>query len=110
MRSGVVYYRDQIAGIVSKFESGKYEFRYLKSYRERDDLPSISATLPKTKSRHSSDHLFPFFYGLLSEGIQKDIQCRSLRIDERDHFGRLLATCGKSCIGAVKVSPRENKR
>lgn len=36
-----------------------------------------------------------FFFGLLSEGINKDIQCRLLKIDEDDDFTRLIQTAGK---------------
>ena len=54
-----------------------------------------SATLPKRKEEYRSKELFPFFYGLLAEGKQKERQCRELCIDENDHFTRLLET---SCI------------
>ena len=107
MKCGVVYYKEEIAGIIAKFRDGSYEFRYLKSYRESDKSYSISATLPKSKAMHTSRLLFPFFYGLLSEGVQKDNQCRALRIDEDDHFGRLLETCKNDCAGAVRVERRK---
>jgi len=110
MRSGVVYYRDQVAGVIARFRSGAYEFRYLKAYRERLDTPSLAASLSKEKAIHTSRHLFAFFYGLLSEGVQKESQCRMLRIDEADHFGRLLQTCQNGCIGAVRVGPRPSKK
>ena len=110
MRSGIVYYRDQVAGIVARFRSGEYEFRYLKDYRNREDMPSIAASLPKSVAVHTSKYLFPFFYGLLSEGVQKENQCRLLRLDESDHFGRLLKTCRNGCIGAVRVDQRPSKK
>jgi serine/threonine-protein kinase HipA len=47
--------------------------------------------------------LFAFFQGLLAEGINKDIQCRLLKIDENDDFLRLLQTAGNDTIGAVTV-------
>jgi len=47
--------------------------------------------------------LFSFFSGLLSEGINKDIQCRLLKIDENDDFTRLLKTAGEDTIGAITV-------
>ena len=109
MKCGVVYYKEDIAGIIAKFRDGSYEFRYLKSYRESDKSYSISATLPKSKAMHTSKLLFPFFYGLLSEGVQKDNQCRALRIDEDDHFGRLLETCKNDCAGAVRVERRKKR-
>lgn len=33
-------------------------------------------------------------------------QCRQLRLDESDYFGRLLATAGNDVIGSVQVRPR----
>lgn len=107
MRSGIVYYREEIAGILARFNSGTYEFRYAKKYRENPEMPSISGTLNKREAVHTAPFLFPFFYGLLSEGVQKRHQCRMLRIDERDHFGRLLATSPYGAIGAVRVVPRD---
>lgn len=50
--------------------------------------------------------LFPFFYGLLAEGAQKRMQCRTMWIDENDHFTRLAETCREGAIGAVYVRPR----
>jgi serine/threonine-protein kinase HipA len=47
--------------------------------------------------------LFPFFYGILSEGVNKDIQCRLLKIDEQDDFTRLLETAGEDTIGAITI-------
>ena len=41
-----------------------------------------------------------------AEGVQKRLQCRSLRIDEEDHFTRLAETCRSGVIGAVWVKPR----
>jgi serine/threonine-protein kinase HipA len=66
-------------------------------------LPDISATLPKRAEEYQSKVLFPFFYGLLAEGRQKERQCRELRIDEKDHFTRLLETSAYGAIGAVYV-------
>lgn len=55
---------------------------------------------------HRSKVLFPFFYGLLAEGAQERMQCRTMRIDENDHFTRLAETCREGAIGAVYVRPR----
>lgn len=110
MRSGIVYYRDEFAGVLARFNSGTYEFRYAKKYRENPRMPSISGTLSKREPVHTSPFLFSFFYGLLAEGEQKSHQCRMLRIDERDHFGLLLATSPFGGIGAVRVVPRERAK
>lgn len=102
MREGTVYYRDRAAGLLRETEDG-YEFVYDGAYLSDSSLPSVSLTLPKRTEPYRSPHLFAFFYGLLAEGVQKDIQCRYLRIDENDDFGRLLATSRYDCIGAVHV-------
>lgn len=102
MRKGTVFYRDQIAGELVE-ESEGYVFTYDQNYLLDSSTPSISLTLPKRAEPYRSRYLFPFFFGLLAEGVQKDIQCRYLHIDENDDFGRLLATSRNDCIGAVYV-------
>lgn len=104
MKTGRVFYRDIFAGVIEKDDNG-YCFRYDANYLNNSSLPDISATLPKTQAEHHSKILFPFFFGLLAEGRQKDRQCRELRIDENDHFTRLLETSAYGAIGAVYVMP-----
>ena len=65
--------------------------------------PSITFSFPKKNSEYRSKYLFPFFYGMLAEGVNKDIQCMLLRIDENDHFTRLLKTAGNGTIGSITV-------
>ena len=102
VRKGLVYYRDALAGELTKAAEG-YSFRYDDAYFSNSSMPDISATLPKTKVEYKSKVLFPFFFGLLAEGVQKERQCRELRIDERDHFTRLLETGDHGAIGAIRV-------
>jgi serine/threonine-protein kinase HipA len=102
MNKGTVYYRDVPAGTLVRDTEG-FTFRYDASYLNNSSLPDISATLPKRKEEYRSKVLFPFFYGLLAEGKQKERQCRELRIDENDHFTRLLETSAYGAIGAVYV-------
>ena len=40
---------------------------------------------------------------MLAEGANKAYQCRTLRIDEDDAFGLLLATAHTDTIGAITV-------
>ena len=103
MNQGTVYYRDIVAGTLTRDADG-YTFRYAPAYLADSRLPDISATLPKSCSEYRSKVLFPFFYGLLAEGRQKERQCRELHIDERDHFTRLLETSAYGAIGAVYVT------
>src|SRR5262249_19043582 len=102
MQRANVYCRGILAGILSK-DSGRYRFGYLPEYLRNSALPAISLTFPKQEAAFQSAVLFPFFFGLLAEGENKALQCRLLRIDEDDHFTRLLRTCTTETIGGVTV-------
>jgi serine/threonine-protein kinase HipA len=102
MKQGIVYYRDIPAGTLTKDENG-FCFHYFDDYYTNSQMPAISVTFPKTQQEYRSPHLFSFFFGLLAEGAQKERQCRELRIDENDHFTRLLETSAYGAIGAVYV-------
>jgi HipA-like protein len=97
-----VCYNDSLAGSLVK-ENGKYYFQYSDDYLADDNKPAICLSLPKRKEAFISDNLFPFFFGLLAEGDNKELQCRTLKIDENDNFTRLLKTAGKDTIGGVTV-------
>jgi serine/threonine-protein kinase HipA len=104
MSRAAVYYNNLLAGFLEKkTEPLLYTFSYTDDYLARKDLPAISLSLPKKNKAFESAELFPFFYGLLAEGINKEIQCRALRIDEEDDFARLLKTAGSDTIGAITV-------
>jgi len=102
MRRANVYYRDIPAGVLSQ-DSGEYVFEYLPTYLGNSALPAISLSFPKREAAFQSTVLFPFFFGLLAEGEDKLLQCRLLRIDEQDHFTRLLRTCTIETIGGITV-------
>jgi HipA-like protein len=103
MAKAEVYYNSILAGYLEKVAPDDYRFTYNEVYLADSSLPSISLTLPKTQAEHKSPILFSFFTGLLSEGINKDIQCRLLKIDEQDDYTRLLKTAGDDTIGAITV-------
>ena len=105
-KKAVVYYNGKIAGFLRK-EDDKYFFHYSKEYLFGGNNPAVSLTLPKTEEEYVSDYLFPFFYGLLAEGDNKQLQCRTLLIDENDHFTRLLKTTENDTIGGVTVREEE---
>lgn len=105
MRKGTVYYRDRVAGEL--VEDAGYVLTYDRDYLLDPATPNISAILPKRKEPYHSQYLFPFFSGLLAEGENKDIQCRYLKLDEDDEFGRLLTTSQNDCIGAFYVKEAE---
>ena len=103
MKVGKVYCCGRFAGTLTQ-DADAFVFRYDDAYFSNSSLPDVSATLPKTQVEYKSKVLFPFFFGLLAEGIQKERQCRELKIDERDHFTRLLETSAYGAIGAVYVT------
>jgi len=101
-QKALVYYNNEVAGYLSKVD-GKYIFRYDEDYLNEENYPSISLSLPKRMQPYESEKLFAFFYGLLAEGDNKEIQCRKLKIDEKDHFTRLIKTAAENTIGAITV-------
>ncbi|MHC1738605.1 MAG: HipA N-terminal domain-containing protein [Ignavibacteriaceae bacterium] len=101
-RNAEVYFNDLHVGTLSKSNAGYY-FQYTPEYLTNSNAPPISVTLPKQKEAFKSDILFPFFFGLLSEGANKEIECSTLRIDEKDHFSRLLETLVNDSIGGITV-------
>lgn len=108
MRRAEVFCRGIPAGILSKGREG-YSFQYLPEYLNEPPsrCPAISLTLPRQEAAFTSPSLFPFFFGLLAEGDDKALQCRVLKIDEDDHFTRLLRTCEAETIGGVTVKERK---
>jgi|SRR6218665_719358 len=107
MTTGIVEVNGRLAGYLEKKAPDDYRFTYAAGYLADAGAPAISLTLPRQIREHHSPVLFSFFAGLLSEGINKDIQCRLLKIDENDDFTRLLKTAGDDTIGAVTVKPAD---
>ncbi|MCD4773951.1 MAG: HipA N-terminal domain-containing protein [Bacteroidales bacterium] len=103
MRIAKVYRNGQLSGNLIRNSPKSYEFRYDDAWFLNNTLPAISLTLPKTQQLYKADHLFPFFFNMLSEGVNKKLQCRQLRIDEKDYFGLLLATASNDIIGAITI-------
>lgn len=103
MRRAAVYENNILAGVLEQTDKGEFIFRYDDNYFSDLSRPAISLTLPKEKQEYRSRFLFPFFFNMLSEGANKRIQCMKYKIDERDHFGLLLATANKDTIGSVTV-------
>jgi serine/threonine-protein kinase HipA len=106
---GLVYNNGTLAGVIEKDDNAHYLFRYDDAYFADTLQPPVSLTLPKSRQEYRAEKMFPFFYGLLSEGINKDIQCRLLKIDENDDFTRLLLTAGDDTIGSVTVKPEDDE-
>lgn len=103
MAKAEIYNNGILAGLLEKKGPHAYYFAYDAAYYANSSLPPISLTFPKTRRSWQSPTLFSFFAGLLAEGINKDIQCRLLKIDERDDFTRLLRTADNDTIGGITV-------
>ncbi len=103
MQKGDVYRNSILIGMVSKDDNGRYRFAYNNSYLSNENALSISVNLPLQPEPFFSKELFAFFFNMLAEGSTKALQCQSLRIDEDDHFTRLLKTTANNTIGSITV-------
>lgn len=102
IKSGNVYYNGILAGRIEKQISG-YVFTYDHAYLSNPLMPPISLSFPKCDQEFRSPILFSFFFGLLAEGSNKELQCKALKIDENDSFTRLLKTVNTTAIGAISI-------
>jgi serine/threonine-protein kinase HipA len=105
MRALEIYRNGILAGILKEENRRHYTFRYEDQYFKDSNMPPISLTLPKTQQEYCSSFLFPFFSNMLSEGVNRKLQCTQLKIDEDDDFGLLAATAQYDTIGAITVKP-----
>jgi serine/threonine-protein kinase HipA len=103
MRAAKVFTNNILAGTLTETDDGKYIFRYDDAYLLDNGNRAISLSFPKRKEAFVANELFPFFYNMLSEGANKALQCMTLKIDENDAFGLLLATADNDTIGAITV-------
>lgn len=100
--SARVFYNGEPAGVLTKWGKS-YSFTYGKDYLTAAGSRPVSITLPLRKEAYESDLLFPAFVNMLSEGANKRIQCRMLKIDENDYFSLLLATTKDDSIGPITI-------
>ena len=103
MKTAVVLRNGERAGLLIKESPKKYRFVYDESWINDPTKPSISLTLPKVQKEFVADHLFPFFFNMLSEGVNLNLQARRLQIDENDFFSLLLRTSTTDTIGAITL-------
>jgi HipA-like protein len=105
MRKAEVYRNGELAGTLIEENRNSYIFKYDGAYFSDDRKSAISLTLPKTHQKFKSEFLFPFFFNMLSEGVNRKLQSTQLKIDENDNFGLLMATAQFDTIGAITVKP-----
>jgi HipA-like protein len=107
MRKANVYRNGELVGSLTEENGSHYIFEYDNDWYRNKSKPAVSLTLPKSQKKYESKYLFPFFYNMLSEGVNKKLQCTQLKIDERDSFGLLMATSQFDTIGAITIKPDE---
>lgn len=108
MRKAEVYRNGALAGTLTEENPHQFVFRYDDIFFGDVNKLAISLTLPKTKREFRSEFLFPFFFNMLSEGVNRKLQSTLWRIDEEDSFGLLMATAQNDSIGAVTVKAMDN--
>jgi serine/threonine-protein kinase HipA len=101
MRQCKVYVHDSVAGILQETDAREYVFTYDENYHGEP----VCLSMPVRIEPYRSDHLFPYFFNMLSEGANRQMQSLLLHIDESDDFGIMLATAQHDTIGAVTVKP-----
>ena len=106
-RAAAVFCNDRFAGTLTHEDDGSYTFAYDTAYLDDPRTEPVSLTLPKRTEPYRSPVLFPFFFGLLAEGEQKELQLRTLGAPENEHFARLVYSANET-IGAVTVRREED--
>lgn len=101
MRQCKVFVHGVEAGILQETDTKEYLFTYNEGYHGNP----VCLAMPLRKETYRSNHLFPYFFNMLSEGSNRQIQSMLLHIDENDDFGIMLATAQHDTIGAVTVKP-----
>ena len=101
MRECKVYVHDAEAGLLQETDDREYVFTYHDDYQG----DPVCLAMPLRQKVYRSDHLFPYFFNMLSEGANRQVQSTLLHIDEKDDFGIMLATAQYDTIGAVTVKP-----
>ncbi len=107
MKKAKVLRNGELVGFLTKEGANKYTFSYNQAWFEDPQKPALSLTLPKSQKDYQADHLFPFFFNMLSEGVNLKLQARQYQVDESDYFGLLLLTAQNETIGPVTVEPIE---
>ncbi|HNP94103.1 MAG TPA: HipA N-terminal domain-containing protein [Cyclobacteriaceae bacterium] len=105
MKEAHIYNNSILAGKLTLTDEQEFVFRYADKYFLDTTKPAISLTLPKAQQEYRSPILFPFFFNMLSEGVNKRLQSRQFQIDENDSFSLLINTATSDTIGAITVKP-----
>ncbi len=105
MRKCKVFVHDKEAGILMETDDREYLFTYHDNYQGEP----VCLAMPVREETYRSNHLFPYFFNMLSEGANRQVQSILHHIDEKDDFGIMLATAQYDTIGAVTLLPIEQQ-
>lgn len=101
MRQCKVFVHDKEAGLLQETDDREYIFTYREDYQGEP----VCLAMPVKQEPYRSNHLFPYFYNMLSEGSNRQVQAMMLHLDENDDFGIMMATAQHDVIGAVTIKP-----
>ena len=101
MRQCKVFGHDIEAVVLQETDDRQYVFTYRGDYQGEP----VCLAMPIRIAPYHSAFLFPYFFNMLSEGANRQLQSTMLHIDENDDFGILLATAQNDTIGAVTIQP-----
>ena len=102
MKLKVIYKGKHKAGLLWRDEYG-YHFEYDDEFISNNDTFPVSVNMPKSQKIYNSDKLFPNFQSMLSEGFNRELQCKALGIDINDDWSLLMYTCENDTIGAITI-------
>ena len=84
MRYGSVYYKDQVAGVLSQLDNGCFHFSYDPTWLMDPRKPSISLTLPKAALEFESASPKPAsFFDVLTQNKELKYLRRRLKEFQR---------------------------
>jgi HipA-like protein len=106
MKLRVIYKGKHNAGLLWRDEYG-YHFEYDDEFMINKNTFPISVNMPKSQKRFNSDRLFANFQSMLSEGFNRELQCKALGIDTCDDWSLLMNTCENDTIGAITLAKTE---
>ncbi|MBW6458244.1 MAG: HipA N-terminal domain-containing protein [FCB group bacterium] len=106
MKVNVLYKDKYLAGVLWRDGNG-YHFEYDEAFIENESTYPISVNMPKTQKSYHAGTLFPVFQSMLSEGYNRELQCKALGIDPHDDWNLLINTCSEDTIGALTIEKGE---
>lgn len=100
----VVYLNANRVGILQKYKSSLFKFKYDDSWLNNDNAIPLSKSLPLQTGFFSEKKSRPFFSGILPEEIQREKIEIFLKISKNNDY-RILKEIGGECAGAVSLYP-----